>query len=65
MKSIVVDKKKGQDVAENEIAIVVDNAGYELVSDLVLGHCLLTTGKQLYGVYTIYTVRYVMRDLFF
>jgi hypothetical protein len=27
-----------------EIGIVVDNAGYELVSDLVLGHCLLATG---------------------
>eukprot|EP01035_Chromulina_nebulosa_P028171 gene28171-37148_t len=44
LKSLVVDKKKGQGVVENEIAIVVDNAGYELVSDLVLGHCLLTTG---------------------
>lgn len=52
MKSFVEDKRKeatagttSESGSVNEIGIVVDNAGYELVSDLVLGHCLLATGN--------------------
>ena len=52
LKSFVEDKRKeatagttSESGSVNEIGIVVDNAGYELVSDLVLGHCLLATGN--------------------
>lgn len=36
--------KEGSGVTPREVGIIVDNAGYELVSDLMLGHILLQTG---------------------
>lgn len=39
--SLLSNLPKGE---ENEIGIVVDNAGYELVSDMMLGHTLLALG---------------------
>ena len=47
LKSLAAEKSSRnsqKDGPKSEIGIIVDNAGYELVSDLVLGHCLLATG---------------------
>lgn len=65
LKSFVEDKRKeatagttSESGSVNEIGIVVDNAGYELVSDLVLGHCLLATGNTK-GFLRIYYSAYI------
>jgi hypothetical protein len=39
-----IKQKKDSNGTPVEIGIVVDNAGYELVSDFILGHCLLALG---------------------
>jgi hypothetical protein len=40
--------------SERKIGIVVDNAGYELFSDLLLGHCLLELGIYIYIYMYVY-----------